>query len=133
MKIEKTELNQGGRKNLFIILIIIYIIIQTVSCSEYTKSTVQYFVQSIEYNNQATRIMNMGGSYELVNPEHMDKIIEFKKRALKEAKLVKIGKLNHRYPDFGNHFRDEFMKGLELFIEGVESNDNLKMLFGQSL
>jgi len=130
MKIEKTELSQGKLKNLFIILIISYFIIQTVSCS---KSTIKHFNQSIEYNNQATRIMNMGGSGELINPEDMDKIIKFTKKALAEAKLVDIRKLNHRYLDFGNHFRDEFIKGLELYIEGIEKNDNLKMLLGQSL
>lgn len=77
--------------------------------------------------------MNMGGSGELINPEDMDKIIEFTKKALAEAKLVDIRKLNHRYLDFGNHFRDEFIKSLELFIEGIEKNDNLKILLGQSL
>ncbi|MEA2006256.1 MAG: hypothetical protein U9O50_08395 [Acidobacteriota bacterium] len=130
MEIEKTELNQGRQKNLFIILIISYFIIQTVSCS---RSTIKHFNLSIEYYNQATRITNMGGSGELINPEDMDKIIEFTKKALVEAKLVDIRELNHRYPDFGNHFRDEFIRSLRLFIEGIEKNDNLKMLLGQNL
>lgn len=63
----------------------------------------------------------------------METIVDFKKKALEEARLVDIEDLNLHYPDFGNHYRDEFIKGLELFIEGFEKNDNLKIIAGQLL
>ncbi len=97
------------------------------------KSNVQHFDQSIKYVNQATQILNSGESYELINPDDMEAVVELKKKALTEAKLVDIKDLNRHYPDFGNHYRDEFINGLELYIEGFEKNDTLKRLAGQML
>ena len=97
------------------------------------KSNIQHFSQSIVYSNQATQLINMGESFELISPEQMDEIVEYKRKAFKEARLVEIEDLNRHYPDFGNHYRDELIKGLELFIEGFENNDNLKILAGQML
>ena len=97
------------------------------------KSNVQHFDQSIKYVNQATQILNSGESYELINPDDMEAVVELKKKALTEAKLVDIKDLNRHYPDFGNHYRDEFINGLELYIEGFEKNDTVKLLAGQML
>ena len=118
------------RNNILLVILGYLFIVFLISCS---KSNVQHFSQSIDYCNQATRILNAGGSYEFINPNDMETIVDFKKKALEEARLVDIEDLNLHYPDFGNHYRDGFIKGLELFIEGFEKNDNLKIIAGQLL
>lgn len=114
-----------------ILLIIIGCFIVTLGCYESHKSTVNHFSQSIDHNNQATRIINKKSPY--ITLGDMNKIIELKKKALEEAQLVNIEKLNQRYRDFGNHFKDEYMKGIELFIEGIENENAEKSMLGQVL
>lgn len=119
-------------KKSIIIVAVISLIILASSCIE-EKSTIRHFNKSINYRRQAIRIINTGGSFELMSPEDSEKMLKFMKRALEEARLVVIEIMNRHYPDFGNHYKDEFIKGLELFIEGSEKNDNLKLLAGQML
>ncbi len=119
------------KRNVFLIFGYSFILLTIVCLIFCSKSNVQHFEQSIRYVNQATRILNSGESYEFINPDDMDAIVELKKKALAEARLVDIDDLNRHYPDFGNHYRDEFIKGLELFIEGFEKNDSAKLLAGQ--
>jgi len=52
---------------------------------------------------------------------------------LYEAKQVDITQLDKVVNEFGAHYRDEFNKGLELFITGAETNDSKKFLIGQLL
>ena len=131
MKFKQTEFGRVKKKSI-IIAIIIFLVILASSCTN-EKSTVQHFTESINYANEATRLRNKGGPYEFMDPEDSGKMLEFMKKALEEARLVNTEILNRRYPDFGNYYRDKFIKGLELFIEGSEENDNIKLLAGQRL
>lgn len=121
------------KRDIFLILGYSFILLMIVSLLFCSKSNVHHFSQSIKYANQATRISNSGESYEFINPEDMDAIVKLKKKALTEARFVDIKDLNRHYPDFGNHYRDEFINGLELYIEGFEKNDTVKLLAGQML
>lgn len=132
MKFRQTEPGETLAIKSIIIVVFISLIILASSCTK-DKSTIQHFNKSINYANQSTRIINIGGSFELIGQEDIEKIVEFRKKALEEARLVDIEKLNRHYPDLGNHYRDEFIKGLELFIEGFEKHDTIKLLAGQML
>ena len=63
----------------------------------------------------------------------MEKMIDYKKQALKEARQVDIEILNQRLDGFGDHYKDEFLTGLETLIDGHENNDPNKFLQGQIL
>lgn len=132
MKFKQTESEEIVMIKSIINVVFISLIILASSCIK-DKSTIKHFNKSINYANQSTRIINIGGSFELISQEDMEKIVEFRKKALEEARLVDIEKLNHHYLDLGNHYRDEFIKGLELFIEGFEKHDTIKLLSGQML
>lgn len=86
--------------------------------------------KSIEYNNEATKISNQQGSGIINSPENIIKIVEFKEKALEQAKLVDTSKFNSSFED---NFKNKYIKGLKLFLEGHEERDNKKLLTGQKL
>jgi len=92
-----------------------------------------HLINSLNYENEATKIINKGDAFNIVDPEEMDQIIGLHKKAIKEAKLVDINQLNNRLNNFGTHYRDEFVKGLELIVEGYEKHDNRKYMAGSLL
>jgi hypothetical protein len=92
------------------------------------SSNLSHFIKSINYSNEAAKLSNQGKPFESVDKADMKKFIDLKKKALEEAKLVNIEQLNRDHPNFGNHYRDEFMKGLRLLIEGYEKEDNGKII-----
>lgn len=120
-------------KNLLFIIGVIILIIVGFYFFKSGNSTVQHLANSINYANQATQIINTGNPFEQVDQADIQTVLEFNKKALEEAKLVDIENLNRDYKDFGNHYRDEFIRGLELFIDGFEISDNQKILEGQIL
>lgn len=94
---------------------------------------IKHFNQSIDYANQATQVINVGNPFEEIAQEDIHVMINLNKKALEEAKLVDIDKLNRDYGGFGTHYRDEFIHGLELSIEGFENSDNQKIIESQIL
>ena len=46
-----------------------------------------------------------------------DRIVDLNRKALKEAEQADIGGMNRYYPAFGDHFRDEFIRGIRLTID----------------
>lgn len=105
------------------------------ACAPATSLTPQYqhFSKSIDYKNQATRILNKDQSPGVISKEDMLAVVDLTRQALAEAKLVDIDQLNRDYKDFGTHYRDEFIRGLKLFLDGYDSLDNKKNLEGQVL
>jgi len=97
------------------------------------SSNVGHFSNSIDFANQATRVSNSGGAFEQVADEDIRAMVDYYRQALEEARKVDIAKLNSDYAGFGDHYRDEFMRGAELFIEGYEQSDAEKFLQGQVL
>lgn len=41
--------------------------------------------------------------------------------------------MNRHYPGFGDHFRDEFLKGTEMYVESFETNDGAAFFAAQVL
>lgn len=93
-----------------------------------TDNNPEYLSNSINYSNQASEIIN-SDSQEI----NMDKLLNLKTLALEEAKKVDIDKLNNHYDDFGNQWRDNYIVGLELFVSGIQEEDNEKSIRGQLL
>lgn len=92
-----------------------------------------HLIASLNYANEANKIINKGDAFTLVDTEEMEQIIDLHKKAIEEAVLVDINQLNNRLNNFGNHYRDEFIKGLELIVEGYEKHDNRKYMDGSLL
>ncbi|MCP4681855.1 MAG: hypothetical protein GY864_05960 [Desulfobacterales bacterium] len=91
------------------------------------------FINSLNYANEANEFIDNVDAFTIVDPEDMDKIIELYKKAIEKAVLVDINQLNNKLNNFGNHYRDEFIKGLKLTVEGYEKHDNTKYMEGNLL
>lgn len=115
------------KKNSLITAITILVII---SCQ---KNNVIHFNASIEYSNKSASIINQGEDYTLVDSDSMAKIINFYQQALLEAKQVDINILNNQFDGFGNHYKQEFVNGLEILIEGYEKHNQDRFLQGEIL
>jgi hypothetical protein len=95
--------------------------------------TVSHVGKAIDYANKATAIINKGGPYQQISQADMEEIIGYYKKALAEAKEADIESMNKHYPGFGDHFRSEFMKGLELFLQSYEKGDMVASIASQAL
>lgn len=98
-----------------------------------SNGDIKHFSNSIDFANQATRISNADGAFEQVEEEDIKEMVGYYRQALEEARQVDIVKLNSDYAGFGDHYRNEFIKGTELFVEGFERSDPDKFLQGQVL
>ncbi len=96
-------------------------------------SNVEHFSNSIDLANQATMIFNSGGAFKQMADKDIKVTVNYYKQALDEARQVDIETLNNDYAGFGDHYRDEFIRGAGLFIEGYEQSDADKFLQGQVL
>ncbi len=109
-------------------LLLIILIVALTSCADNASSseeaTWKYLSSSIEYKNQATQIINAGPSPAAIESEVMGEMKHLWQQALKEARKVDISVLNADEPDFGNRYKNEFQRGLELVIK-AQSNDEL--------
>jgi hypothetical protein len=57
-------------------------------------------------------------------------LINYFKDSLKEAQLVNAESIDSQVPGFTSHYKNEFIKGMELLIEGYENYDMSKKLQG---
>ncbi len=95
---------------------------------------IKKFSESMDLNNQATRIMNrIGDEKRQFTADEYLIMLDSKKNALIKAKAVNIEELNNDYKEFGNQYQENFIKGLEFQIIGWEEIDAGKSLQGQIL
>ena len=92
-----------------------------------------HFKKSIGYSNEGTKLNYQGQIFSSQNENEIKKYIDLKRKALEEGKLVDIGKLNGDHPNFGNHFHDEYLKGLQLLIDGYQKQQNQYIIQAQVL
>jgi len=91
------------------------------------KDNLRYHLaQTIEY-------MNKSKEYAATSNKPPQKIIQFKREYLNEIKSLDIEELNKIYNDWGNHVRNEFIKGVELSLLGYAAGNQQKYLYGQRL
>lgn len=94
------------------------------STSTISESAASHLKKAIDYSNLATEINNRGKPYQRMPQQDLDKVIEYYKKSIEEAKQADIASMNRYFPGFGDHFQQEFIKGTELFLQGYESIDN---------
>ena len=88
--------------------------------------SISHLNKAIDYLSKSTEIINKSAHYQSIAPaDERKEVIGCYKKALTEAKKVDIESTNQTYPGFGDHFRSEFIKGLELFIQSVETGDEM--------
>ncbi len=58
------------------------------------------------------------------------KLISYFENGLEQAELVNIEKIDSQIPEFSFHYKNEFINGMKLLIEGYEKDDMLKKLQG---
>ena len=80
------------------------------------------FLQALGYSNQAAYLLTQQpGIYS--NP-NLEKIIRLRKMALAAAQSVDIEILDSIVDGFGTHFHDDFIPGVTLFLEAVQSSSD---------
>jgi hypothetical protein len=90
-----------------------------------------HFNSSINFANDATTISDQAGENGNIDQEIVDRFIVYLNQALKEGEKVNIIELNNRLEGFGDHFKDEFLKGLETTIDGYNNQNPNEFLQGQ--
>jgi hypothetical protein len=86
------------------------------------RGEVQKFLQGLGYSNQAGYLATQqAGLYS--NPE-LNKIITLRRMALETARSVDIEVLDSIVVGFGTHFRDEFIRGVSLFLDAVQASSD---------
>jgi hypothetical protein len=98
-----------------------------------SSGSVSHVSKAIEYANKATAIINKGGPYEQISQTDIDAIIDYYKKALHEAEQADVASMNRRYAGFGDHFRDEFIQGLHIFIKSHETGDAMLSIASQAM
>lgn len=119
--------------SLILILVSFIVIPIYIFSNPSTNENLKHFKASISYSNEAAKISNGGQAYEIVDHSTIEKMLSYKKQALAEASAVDINALNQRLEGFGDHYKNEFIKGLKTHIEGFKNNDPDKFLKGQIL
>ena len=109
-------------------LTLLLVVVALVACSGNGASsedaTWEHLSSSIEHKNRATQLGNEGPSPAVANPETMDEMKRQWQLALEEARQVDASILNEDEPGFGDRYKNEFQKGLELVV-GAKSNQEL--------
>jgi len=109
-----------------------YIISSSLEKTESTMSVTASSVSAaIDYKNKATLIQNKGGPYQGISEMDFESIKSYYKKALQEAKKADLKAMNRSYPGLGDHFRDEFIQGIEMFISSNETGDSAAIIQSQ--
>ncbi len=123
-------LNRMDTPIVFVAMAIVLSSFALVSCS--TESTwtkeerknADHFFLSMAADVAAARIINKEQSSGVVSQIDIDKIIEYRKTALKESRLVTDNVLDKAHPHLREHWRNEYERGLQLYIKTFESPDS---------
>lgn len=89
------------------------------------------FYLAMETSQEGTKLGNSEG-FGIVTSEEMQKELSFDKKAVSIGKEIDTDVLNSIYSDLGKNFKDMFIYGTSLYIEGVEVGDSSKILKGSS-
>lgn len=94
--------------------------------------TASHVMKAIDYGNQAGVIV--GGKdkeYSIMPKDEADVMFKSYANALAEAEMADIALMNKHFPGFGDHFEQEFIKGLKIILDSHKSGDVKKALTGQ--
>ncbi len=96
------------------------------------KSLLYHFHKMLEYSYKAAALYHRKPGHDMIEPQKLEMLINFKKEALKTAQAFDPKELNSIYPDLGNRVSD-LKNGLTLMIEGYKTADEAKYTDGQRL
>lgn len=115
------------------LLLLSLVIMQGCSNNSVEGENITHFSKSLDYDNQVARIINKTTGPAFMAPTDSQAMIDLYKRALQEARLVDIGKLNQVFAGFGTHYNGEFISGHVMIIQGDSLLDNNLSLKGELL
>ncbi len=99
------------------------------------RKNANHFFLSLEADAAAARIINKQRSPGIVSQKDIDRIQQYRKTALHEARLVADIVLDKAHHQLREHWRNEYEKGLQLYIKTIESPDSYEtydhLLFDQ--
>ena len=101
--------------------------------SSHEKETASEFIAAINSANEASRVVNRGSPFSIMNDRDAGEMINSYRSAITHAKKVDKAVLNQKFPGWGDHFEKEFITGLRLVIEGNEKVDIATSISGQKL
>ena len=97
-----------------------------VPASSFPESDKAHLINSINASIKAFDILKTG---KLDNHEK-EKLINCLENGLREAEMVNIKKIDNQVPGFEEHFKNEFINGMKLFLDGYKNSDISKKLNG---
>ena len=97
------------------------------------ERSLEYFIYSLESANKASEVVDDDVPYEEISKDDMLEIVDYRIQAKVESERVKTNHLNSIYDGLGDHYKNEFITGLELFIQGYGNSDNEKLQEGDEL
>ena len=89
--------------------------------------------KAIEHFNNATIIANKNMYFQEISQSDMTAIIELYRKAFSEAKQADIRAMNNYFPEFGDHFKKEFILGIEMYIKSRETGDTMSSINSEEL
>lgn len=92
----------------------------------------QQFYLAIEISQKATKLINEGGAG-IVKQEELGGILNYQKQALEVGRKVSINELDKKHYSLGSNFENKFLKGITLYLEGMETVNTNTALKGQTL
>lgn len=92
-----------------------------------------YFIQMIQASVQSDQILIQAQASGNLNQDTVAKAFQLRQMAVEQAKLLNVQELNGLYQGFGSAVKDLFIKGNELFLDGLTSQNPAKIDQGQSL
>lgn len=100
---------------------------------EINDTDVINFYKALENSQNATKIINQGEPYTIIPKENMDRILNYYEEALIYANKVDLNKLSNIYRGLGEHFENEFIRGISLKLEANKNADITKSIEGSKL
>ncbi len=94
----------------------------------------KHIFKSIIISNQAYEILkNSAVHHKRIGEEDINKMVSLWEKAIKEAEKVDVDNMNKYIPEFSKHYKEEFIKGLNLLVDGFKNSNNVKKLQGAFL
>jgi hypothetical protein len=90
-------------------------------------------IAAIGYCDAARELDRKLGPNGTPTDAEIDQYFGYFKKALDEARQADIESMNNNYKDSGDHFKNEFMKGIELMLEAHQAGDQNKIDVGDNL
>ena len=96
------------------------------------KIQISKIESSIDYNNKSIRLLEEKSNNSLTQIE-LDNYVAFLDSAIFYANQVDLSILNSVKPEYGDNYRNKYIKSLELRRFGMLNQDAIKMIEGQKL